>query len=504
MSARLRITIALILVSLIPIVLIAYIAQRYIADFQTLVTDTNQSIISQTPSEEIAQLLNTLDSKLQTQIQDNNIRFYLVIGVVTMVAVVIGIIVGSSITAPILKMVQAADRATQGHLEAFQPSDDPSELGSLSRSIYAMAIQLTEGMENLEQQATERTREMSRRNDQLEVAAQIGREVSTILDVDLLLDEVSQLISERFGYYHVAIFFVDDVGEYAVLRSTNSRGGRNLLALGHKLKIGEKGIVGYVAGHGKARVAYDVESDQVFYKNPELPETRSEAALPIRIRDRVVGVLDIQSISLSAFSLDDMRVLQIVADQVALAIENTRLFAENRRIRKDLEQAYGQRIVGSWARRLKNAPVTYVFNRLGVETSDTQLPSAESEAYLKEPQIDSETNQLTVPIFVREQVIGSLVLRREIGFAGWTEDDLLLVEDVLEQIEPALESARLLEETQIRAMQEQAVNEISTQVRRSAGMDEILQNTVRELGKALGSSRAFIQLAIQAGDELPG
>jgi GAF domain-containing protein len=128
----------------------------------------------------------------------------------------------------------------------------------------------------------------------------------------------------------------------------------------------------------------------------------------------------------------------------------------------------------------------------------------ESNTLPNSPRLDLEENQLVVPITIRGEVIGSVILRRESGSVVWTEDDLLLVQDVLEQIEPALESARLLEETQARAMREQAVNVISTQMRRSAGMDAILQNTVRELGKVLGSTRTFIQLDIETSDKLPG
>ena len=503
MSIRLRLTLALVLIGLIPVAMIINLVSQNAPTLLTLVVDTNQRIISQAPPE-IAQSLTLLNNQIAEMVSAAIFKLYLLGGVLLVIAVGLGIVLGSTITVPILKMAKAADRATQGFLEAFQPSDDPSELGALSRSIYAMTIQLTEGMENLEQQVTERTREISRRNDQLEVAAQIGREVSTILDVNLLLNEVARLISERFGYYHVGIFMVDEVGDYAVLRAANSEGGKHLLDLGHKLKVGETGIVGYVAKYGKARVAFDVESDQVFLRNPELPETRSEAALPLRILDKVIGVLDVQSIALSAFSLDDMRVLQIVADQVALAVENTRLFAENKQAKRDLEQAYGQQVVGSWMRRLRNAPLTYVFNRLGVETKDLAAAGNESNTLPNSPRLDLEENQLIVPITIRGVVIGSVILRRESGSVGWTEDDLLLVQDVLEQIEPALESARLLEETQARAMREQAVNVISTQMRRSAGMDAILQNTVRELGKVLGSTRTFIQLDIETSDKLPG
>lgn len=504
MSIRLRLILTLVLTGLIPVIVLVYLMNHTVNSLHTSVLNVHQGIIAQAPLEITEPLVN-LNGQMAAEINAVTIQLYIVGSVVVVGAVVLGVLLSSTITVPIMKMAKAAERATRGYLEAFQPSDDPSELGALSRSIYAMTIQLTEGMENLEQQATERTRELSRRSEQLEVAAQIGREVSTILSVNRLSDEVTRLISERFGYYHVAIFMVDDMEEYAVLRAANSSGGKNLLDLGHKLVVGETSIVGYVAKYGKARVAFDVASDQFFFRNPELPETRSEAALPLRIGDKVIGVLDIQSIALSAFSLDDMRVLQIVADQVALAIENTRLFTEHRQAMQELEQAYGRQVVSSWMRRLRNAPLTYIFNRLGVEPADSLAGKGVADSLIyTSSKLDSEQNQLTVPVIIRGEVIGSVMLRRESGAVGWTEDDLLLVQDVLEQIAPALESARLLEETRAHAMREQAVNVVSTQVRQSAGMDAILQNAVRELGKVLGSSRTFIQLGVQTTNSEAG
>jgi GAF domain-containing protein/HAMP domain-containing protein len=490
----------MILIGLIPVIIILSYVNNTFDNIEKFIIKTGELTISQA-SKEIAQQLIAKNGQFLEQLDSATIQLYIIGVGLIVVAIGAGIVMGSLITMPIIKMAKAADMAAQGNLEAFQPSDDASELGALSRSVYAMTIQLTEGMENLEQQVIERTREISRRNDQLEVAAQIGRDVSTILNINILLDEVTQLISERFGYYHVAVFMVDDVGEYAVMRAANSQGGKHLLAMGHKLKAGETGIVGYVAKYGKARVAYDVSSDQMFYRNPELPETRSEAAIPLRIRDRVIGVMDVQSIGLTAFTTDDMRVLQIVADQVALAVENTRLFVENRRIQSELEQAYGQQTAESWRRRLRSAPQAYVFNRLGVETSAAENTHAMT---ITSPSVDVENNRLIAPISIRGEVIGTISLSRESEAPVWVDDDLFIVQSVLEQIGPALESARLLEETQAHAMHEQAVNDISTQVRRSAGMDAILQNTVRELGRVLGSSRTFIQLGLESTSEKRG
>jgi signal transduction histidine kinase/putative methionine-R-sulfoxide reductase with GAF domain len=182
----------------------------------------------------------------------------------------------------------------------------------------------------------DQTADLERRSVQLEAAAQVAREATAIRDVNQLLDETVRLISERFGFYHAAIFLVDEKGEYAVLRAASSEGGQQMLARVHKLRVGRVGIVGYVAGSGEPRIALDVGKDAVFFSNPDLPETRSEMALPLKVQERTIGVLDVQSTEAKAFGEEDVTVLQTMADQVAIALENARLF-------QAVEQELGER-----------------------------------------------------------------------------------------------------------------------------------------------------------------
>jgi GAF domain-containing protein len=157
------------------------------------------------------------------------------------------------------------------------------------------------------------------------------------------MNQTVQLISSYFGYYHAGIFILDDVREYAVLQAANSEGGQRMLARGHKLRIGQVGIVGNVADIGVPRIALDVGDDAIFFNNPDLPLTRSEIALPLKARGQVIGVLDVQSIDEAAFSNDDVETLQVLADQVALALDNARLLKESRDALEELRNLYGQR-----------------------------------------------------------------------------------------------------------------------------------------------------------------
>jgi signal transduction histidine kinase/CheY-like chemotaxis protein len=170
--------------------------------------------------------------------------------------------------------------------------------------------------------------ETQRRAVQLAVASEVARDAIATLDVDQLLDETVRLISERFGFYHAGVFLVDEERGYAVLRAASSEGGQRMLERGHRLEVGRAGMVGYVTDTGEPRIALDVGQDAAHFVNPDLPETRSEMTLPLLVRGEVIGALDVQSTDEAAFTDEDVAVLQTMADQLANAIANARLFAE--------------------------------------------------------------------------------------------------------------------------------------------------------------------------------
>ncbi|MBE9507558.1 MAG: GAF domain-containing protein, partial [Chloroflexi bacterium] len=182
--------------------------------------------------------------------------------------------------------------------------------------------------EELEQQVAQRTRDLERRTLHLQVAAEVARDATTARDLDDLLNRAVNLIRERFEFYHAGIFLVDERDEYAVLRAATGEAGRHMLEQGHRLKVGEQGIVGDVTGSGQPHIALDVGADAVHFDNPLLPETRLEMALPLKVGERVIGALDVQSIREAAFDEESVAALQIMADQLAVAIEKTRLFEQ--------------------------------------------------------------------------------------------------------------------------------------------------------------------------------
>ncbi len=320
--------------------------------------------------------------------------------------------------------------------------------GVVRRQLFNPLRELTQ---DLEGKVEERTQELaraaaelekanlalSRRSKQLEAAAQVARNAAAIRDLRQLLDVTVRLISDRFGFYHAGIFLVDDAREYAVLRAASSEGGQRMLKRGHKLRVGEVGIVGYVAGTGKPRIALDVGEDAVFFNNPDLPMTRSEMGLPLVMHGEVIGVLDVQSTEPGAFSDEDVAILQTMADQVALAIENARLLAEAEARLQEMNILLGRYSRAGWEELAAGRTGWgYVYDGLEV------LPR---QAVEDTTDIQREA-RLTVPLQVRGTTVGRLALLMREGTPS--PEAVALAQTVAEQAGLALENARLFLQTQ--------------------------------------------------------
>jgi GAF domain-containing protein/HAMP domain-containing protein len=400
---------------------------------------------------------------------------------------------GQSIT----ELRQGVVRISRGDLRhrlKIRTGDEVEELGV---EFNKMAEDLADLVSSLEQRVVARTRDLEHRSVQLEAANQVAREAAAIRDVNRLLEEVVHLISDRFAFYHAGIFLVDEAGEYAVLRAASSEGGQRMLARGHALKVGKVGVVGYAAGRGEPRIALAVSADKYHYKNPDLPLTQSEVALPLKVRERVIGVLDVQSQEEMAFDTEDVAVLQTLADQVALAIESARLLEESQRALQELESLFGRRLREAWRER-EIDQTAYRYSRTGVTPAPrSQAPEMEDATAHDLPIVvqGGDGNHLVVPISLRDQILGSVVLRREPGQEPWSPQDLLMVEEVGAQIAMALEYARLLEDTQRSAARERLLGEITARMRETLDVDTVLRTAIREMGTALGIPRVEVRMA---------
>ena len=365
--------------------------------------------------------------------------------------------------------------------------------------------ELQETQNTLEQRVAQRTSELQERSTELgqlsqrlerranglQAVALVGREITSIQSIDELLPRVAQVTGKQFGFYHVGIFIVDKEREIAVLKAANSAGGQKMLLRNHQLKIGETGIVGFVAGVGRPRIALKARADTTFFNNPDLPETRSEMALPFKIGNEVIGVLDVQSEQEGAFSEEDTELLTIVADQISIAIQNARLFTESQKATADALAITRQYVRQEWQSVAKEETIGYRFSQAGIQPifNDTGTTTLDQiEAHEQQP----DRNML-IPIKVHDQTIGALKLQSQIE-RTWDQDTIDIAQAVADRVALAIENTRLLERSQSQAARERAISEITAKIGASVNMRNVLQTAVEELGRVLPGSDVVIQI----------
>lgn len=363
---------------------------------------------------------------------------------------------------------------------------------------------LSELQTTLENRVAQRTidlenanRNNERRARQFEAVAQVSAIISNIQDFETLIARITQVISEQFGHYHTGIFLLDEAREFAILRAANSSGGQKMLARNHKLQVGQTGIVGYVTATGRPRIALDVGADAVFFDNPDLPGTRSEIALPLLIGGQIIGALDVQSERENAFSTDDITVLETLANQVSIAIQNTRTIEDARKSLAEAQSAYSESVQQAWkVMRPQSLGAGLQWSESTVKPLESQIQEAHVQNTFAHGittlPVDA-SGKLAVPIRIRGQVIGVMSLNNNTN-TKWTSDDIDIAEAVAERLSLAIETATLLRTTQQRADIERITTEITSKISSSSRFDTILQTAAQELSKALGGSDVLVQI----------
>ena len=224
-----------------------------------------------------------------------------------------------------------------------------------------LSTELEAESRSLETRVQQRTDELNMRITRMDAARRIGNEISAESAMDVLLNKAVNIIREEFSFYHAGLFLNDEKNEFAVLRAATGEAGADMLQRGHRLKIGEIGIVGYVTSKGESRITADVNQDPNHFKNPLLPDTASEIAVPLKIGERIIGALDVQSTRRNPFSPVDVEVLQIIADQLATAVDKARLLESFQLSLQELENSYRQSTQRSWQNFLHNSRKSYGF-----------------------------------------------------------------------------------------------------------------------------------------------
>jgi len=442
--------------------------------------------------------VEAVTSHAQLMVQRAALRLAILVMLTTAVALGWRQFVFRGLSLSVSELRQGVARISSGDLEHkldIRTGDETEELGN---EFNKMAGELAELIGTLGQRVAERTRG-------LQAAAEVSRATTSVLDPDELLRQVVGLACERFDLYYVGLFLVDEEHRFAVLRAGTGEAGQRMLAQEHRLEIGGDSMIGQCVARAEARIALDVGKEAVRFNNPLLPETHSEMALPLLSRGQVIGGMTVQSAEKAAFDDADIAVLQTMADQVAVAIDNARLFAETRAALAEIEATHRRYLGQAWAEHLQIAEKTcYESKRPGVAPlGDAVLPEIHQAMRRQSATVLTGNgaegrmghSALVAPITLRGAVIGALGIHDDGGARQWTNDEIALIEAVAERMALAAENLRLLDETQRRAVREWLTREITDKMRRAVDMDDLMQTTIREMAAALGTSSAFVQWA---------
>lgn len=466
--------------------------QTYLAIANLPSTEYKLAIFA--PADELNAQILASRQEVQNEIQNSLQSASFILIILFIGALIVSLFVGQIITRPVKRLTDAVQEIASGNLTARADITTEDEAGVLARSFNSMTQTLNDTLAGLEERVAERTREVEKisesnayRASQFESIARISRVISSTQTIDRLLPQIVQTISEEFGFYHVGIFLVDIHKEYAVLAAANSEGGKRMLERNHRLRVGETGLVGYVTRSGQARVALDVGADAVFFNNPDLPETRSEIALPLRIGVDIFGALDVQSIETNAFAEEDINILSVLADQVSIAIQNARSYQQSREALEQAELSAAQMIEQQWSQFLDKQNVTqYHFD--GVEASQVSKIN------------EKQGQNLAIPLILRGAKIGTLKLSTADPNRVWDEDEMAIAQATAERTALAIENARLLLEAQKRATKERTIGEVSSKIGNSISLESILKTTIQELGNTLPGAEIAIQFSSDANE----
>jgi len=353
----------------------------------------------------------------------------------------------------------------------------------------------------LEQRVVERTRELTDQTNRLRLVAQAAREITSATSLDNLLNLSTTLILDRFNLYHAAIFLLDTNREFASLVASPTEAGRQMIASGQKFGVGSTSLVGRVAATGEPRIALGADLETVQFNNPLLPASRSEMALPLKVENRTIGVLDVHSDQPQAFNEDDIAMMQVLADQLGVAIERANLLQRVEENLLEIQRASGASTRESWRSVAESGLLSntgYRFDNVRIQPANTTHELGTKALQSGQTVVQSETGKdqsgqalAAIPVKLRGQPIGVVTVKLK---EGYNSNTISTIEQAVERLATSLESARLFEEARLRADREQAISQVTAAISSASEFDAILRTTVEEIGRSFGDSEVSIQL----------
>lgn len=373
------------------------------------------------------------------------------------------------------------------------------EIGMLATSFVNMRDQVRTLVDELENRVAVRTRDIN-------ATQEISRYAATQRDLQTLMDRVVELITDRFdNIYHAQIFLIDAEQRDAVLRSSTGEAGRQLLSRGHRLGIGSLSVIGQVTQQGRLIVARDASVSQVHRRNEFLPNTLAELAIPLRVGETVIGALDVQSQIRDAFDEDQIAVLQTMADQIAVAIQNALLYQDSLQRVTEIETTNREATRQAWEEFIRDQRAEMLTSQAGYSTEEELSDLRRLAAARGEIVVGTVTSRNTVPVaapvVLRGQVLGAV--EWELPAASLSEEKLELAKELANRLALSLDNARLFQESQRATERERLVNSIAAKLTAQTTINDILQTAVREVGQALRAPQVSIQLRGTQPNEFP-
>lgn len=405
------------------------------------------------------------DLSPQQILGDLQSQAFLVSGLVFFLGISLSLLATRSISNPIRDLVDTFQMVEQGNLNQRVPVTGTDELATVAVHFNRMVSRLDELQSTLEEQVAKRTKQLTASNE-------VGRVASSILDPDELLSRIVNLITEQFNYYYGAIYLLDSSEKWAELKEATGQVGSVLKQNRHRLEISGKSMVAQCIRDKTPRIAQNTIDEKQRVENPLLPYTRSEVALPLIIGDKILGALNVQSTKPSDFGTDVIETMQNMAGQVAISLENARLFQEAQQSITELRAIQKQYLLEGWAR---------------IKSYNEELEYGIGEPSEVSGQI------LESSINLRDQILGTITLEQN---NEWSPEQQGLVDAVTAQAAIALENARLVSESRQVALRERTLSEINSKIWAANSIEAILQTVVKELGKRLDTSNTTIELEL--------
>lgn len=445
-------------------------------------------------SQEFGLLTETNTSTLFESVREQTIGQVFVIGiVVTVLILIFGLFFANQLILPPIRNLRSAILAViRGDFEApVNATDRKDELGSLATSFVDMREYVRDLTNDMNRRLSDRTRDV-------QVTQEIAKAVTDEHDLPTLMSRVVTLIEQNFpSIYHAQIFMIDEERKFAMLRASTGAVGRELMARGHKLAVGSVSVIGQVTEQGQVIIARDTAESNLHRQNEFLGETRAELAIPLRSGSTIIGALDVQSKQQDSFDPDQVSALQTLADQITIAIENTRLYLQSERLLQEAESEKAQATRRVWQQYLRQQRQQDISITEGAKTGYNFQKLTDAVMRSGEPVVGEVTSRDTIPFVVPikllQQVLG--VVEYEIPKADFEYNKVLLAQEMVSRLAISLENARLFQASQQATERERVVNEISTRLTSQTDIESILETAVREIEQALRTPRVGIRLA---------